>query len=240
MKGFMKTGMVLAAMCLFLTGCGSVAQLTEEEEQVIVAYVSGAVAKANKYQVQGLTYPKEKEGLPEESGAENEDREGTSTKDTKPGQENVQPGEQGNGDTSDVRTTTLTEALGLSGVQAEYQEYQVSGNYLEGDYFALNSRPGRTYVILKIRLRNTAEQPVDCNFLEKNMNCSLLVNGEKAGDAMSTILLNDFMSYIGTLEPAAETDTVVIFEVPEAMAENIQGLSLELEADGTLNHINLQ
>ena len=79
MKRFIRrAGILAAAFCIFLAGCGTpMYKLTEEEENLIVAYASGTVAKGNRYMTQGLTYPQPEveEELPEEPVAEEPEEE---------------------------------------------------------------------------------------------------------------------------------------------------------------------
>lgn len=235
MNGFIRKGAAIATiLCVFLSGCGtSVAQLTEEEEQIIVAYASGAVAKANKNQVQGLTYPTApiEEEVTEEQQEPETTMEDNSQAGNMTGQEN--PGGQA------AEEATWTDALNTSGLTAEYDGYQVNDRYMEGDYFALYAESGNTYLIVNVGLKNATEQPMECNLLERNMQCSLVLNGTEVADAMPTILLNDFLSYIKTLEAGAEEETVIIFELTKEEAEAIQTLSVELIVDGTPYYINL-
>lgn len=238
MNGFIRKGMGIAAiLCVFLSGCGtSVSQLTEEEEQIIVAYASGAVAKANKNQEQGLTYPTA--GTEEEVTEEQQEPEVTLEDNSQAA--NVTGQENSEGQTGQAaEEATWTDALHISELTAEYHGYQVKDSYMEGDYFALYAESGKTYLIVNIGLKNITEQPVECNLLEKNMQCSLIMNGAEAADALPTILLRDFLTYIGTLEAGAEEETVLIFELPKEDAETIQTLSVQLTVDGTPYYINL-
>lgn len=243
MKGFMKKGVVMAvACCVFLNGCGTgMTKLTEEEEKLIVAYASGTVAKANKYQSQGLTYPVQK---PEEEVRDTETEEpqtdDTQDEDTQMEEQSGQDTPTGEPDKPAAHTATLTEALNLASVTAEYRGYQITKNYIKDDYFALNADAGNTFLILSIDLNNTSDQPIECNLLSKNMASSLLVNGTAAAAGMTTILLNDFMSYMGTLDAASGEETILIFQVPEDSVGDIQSLAMELEADGSMYYIELE
>lgn len=240
MKGFIRKGVTVAAvLCVFLSGCGtSVAQLTEDEEQIIVAYASGAVAKANKHQKQGLTYPPaEEEEVPVEepsdSDEENEVQEEQSP-DSSSGQDRIE-----NQTEETAEEMTFTEALNISGLTAEYHGYQVKENYMEGDYFALYAEAGKMYLIVNVGLTNTTEQPLECNLLGKNLQCSLWVNGTEVADAAATILLTDFISYINTLEAGASEETIMIFELAKEEAEAIEQIGLRLTVDGTSYQIKL-
>lgn len=241
MKGLTRiSAVVVIILSMLLAGCGSgMIQLTPEEEQLIVAYASGAVSKGNRTQEQGLTYrPEEEEQSP--GTTENVQEEPT------PGEDDTQ-GETGNPDTEqsgqepepEVVLSNLTDAVGIPGVTAEYRGYQLQDNYMVGDYFALSANEGNTYLVINIGLNNTGTEPIECNLIDRIMQCGLLVNGEAVTQAMSTILLNDFRTYMKTLGAASTEETVLIFEVPAEAAAGIQTIAIELLVGGTNYQVTL-
>ncbi len=245
MKGLIRaSGIAAAILCLLLVGCGTpMAKLTPEEENLIVAYAAGSVAKANKYMTKGLTYPKQEEeeklevteSYEEETAEEPEEDQDPEQNQTVNGDGSI-PAEEV---PPPVQPATLTEALNQESVQAEYRGYELCASYREGNYFALNAAAGNTLLVLHIGLLNTSQQPVECNLFARNLVCGIYINDVYAVDAMGTVLANDFTTYIGTLEAAAETDTVAIFEVPAETVQAIQLLSLDMEVDGTVYHVTL-
>lgn len=234
MKGFrrLSSGLFMT-LCVALTGCGTnLTQLTEAEQELIVAYASGVVAKANRSQSQGLTYLFE-----EEESDENVQEESKDTQDASGNGGSV----SGTVETSaDSSKATLTEVINIPSIIAEYQGYQVSDSYVEGDYFALNAQGNNTYLILHVKLTNTSQEAAECNVLAKKLTCSVRINGASAVEAMPTIMLNDFSTYIGSVEGATAEDTVLIFEVPKESVKEIQTLSMDVEADGTHYDIELE
>lgn len=242
MRDFMKrSGLVGVVLCLFLTGCGEeLWTMTPEEESLIVAYASGAVAKNNKYQVQGLTYYEEQEPEEPEPEPEQEPQDTYQEEGQQPTEGSVQePGQADEMNQGGV-SASLADAAGLSPVTAEYHGYQLMDKYMEGNYFALAAQPGNQLVVLSIGLFNPTQQPVECNNIARNIRCTLLINGQAQSDAMPTALLNDFISYLNTLQAGETQETVLFFEVPAEAAGNIQSLALELEADSVVYHVNLQ
>lgn len=242
MKGFIRisAGMALA-LSLLLAGCGTpMAALTKAEEELIVAYASGAVSKANRAQERGLTWQVEEELPPEEEVAPEgpEQEEGMPENDV-----TAEPGALGETGAEDgpvMVDATLTEIVNIPGVTAEYLGYQTQNHYRSGDYFALNATEGNTCLVMNISLSNTSAEPVEANLFNRITQCRLLVNQEPMAGAMTTILPNDFMSFMGTLEAAETVDTVLIFEIPIQAAEGIQALILEFTIDGTNYRVTLQ
>lgn len=242
MKGFIRisTGMVLA-LSLLLGGCGKpMAALTQEEEELIVAYASSAVSKANRAQERGLTWQVEEELPPEEEAPPEEPEQEEETPENDVAAEPEASGETGAEEGPVTVEATLTEIVNLPGVTAEYRGYQTQNNYKSGDYFALNATEGNTCLVVNIGLSNTSAEPVEANLFNRITQCSLLVNQEPMAGAMTTILPNDFMSYMDTLEAAGTVETVLIFEIPVQAVESILALALEFTIDGTNYRVTLQ
>ena len=229
MKGFRRLSSGLAfILCITLSGCGSnMLKLTEAEEELIVAYASGVVAKANRSQPQGLTYLFEtetdeedvQEGVPDTNSQNTNVGSGTD-------KENVQS------DTN-TKSVSLTEVLDMPSIVAEYKGYQVGDSCMEGDYFVLNAQGDNTYLVLYVGLTNTSQAAADCNILAKNLACSVRINGAAPVAALPTIMLYDFSTYMDTLEANMTVDTVLIFEVPKEAVKDIQTLTMDVKADGT-------
>lgn len=241
MKGFARKAVVcVVILSMFLSGCGTaMISLTEEEEAIVVAYATGAVAKRNRCLTQGLTYyrPEKEEEPQEEEQVQPEENENESETDTP-----EIPGEQGQPEQDEpiANVATLTEVLSMEGITAKYQGYQLKDSYVEGGYFAINAQEGNTYLIVNIGLTNTTQQPVQCNIYTKNMSCSLRINGTEKIQALTTIMLKDFLTYIDTIEPMAKDEVVVIFEVPQETVGSVQSLAMEIEMNEILYHIELE
>ena len=241
MKRFIRrAGILAAAFCIFLAGCGTpMYKLTEEEENLIVAYASGTVAKGNRYMTQGLTYPQPEEEEILEEPVDQEPEEDVGESEQQPGNQG-EAGSSGEPETEQAQTATITEALNIAGVTAEYRGYQIMYSYTEGNYAGMSASAGYAYLIMNIALINTSPQPVECNLWSRNVSLNLYINGEQAADSMMTMLLDDFTTYFDTLGASSTVDTIAIFEVPENMVQSIQSLSIDMEVDGVLYQITLE
>lgn len=245
MKGIMrKIGIGAIVLSVMLTGCGTpMAKLTPEEENMIVAYASGSVARNNRYMVQGLTYLREDESDSRDNQEpESEQEEAGEDQEPETGQAGPSEGEEPESGEPEMagQEATLSEALGQAPVSVEYRGYEICKNYLVGDYFALNSKPGMTYLVLHMGIVNTSQEAAEYSLLTRNLLCGIYINDAFAAYAVETVLPEDFLTFSGTLEGAAEAGTVVIFEVPEEAAQGIQSLAMSLEADGTAYRVALE
>lgn len=238
MKRRGQVGAVLLALTFVLSGCGEKPiTLTSDEEAIIVAYSAHIISKFNTRQPDGLSYvpasryeeddgeesvadtetenPDETENAAEEQGASGSSSDGSSTeREEKPG-------------------VTLTEALGIAGIEAECIEKELKSSYVEPDFYALDAPEGTTFLVLHINLTNRTEQDITCDMLSKRVEFEALVNGTVKSKARTTILLNDLGTYQETIAAGATDETLLFFEVPADIISSIDSLRLTIKGNGT-------
>lgn len=230
MKGFMKKGAVIIVAGMLLTGCGEeLTTLTESEEAIIVNYSAGTVAKFNKRQQDGLTYvaAKEEEADEEETVVPEEEDINEESQD-KPDdtQEPLQSEEEAGQEVS------LTEALGIPGVEVKYMGYELKSDYEESDYFSMAASEGNTYFVMKYTLTNTGSEEAVCNILNMKPIFTLSLNGTSARKNEVTLLPDDLSTYSATLAPGATQEAVLIFEVPLEETAEISSVQAGVQING--------
>lgn len=245
MRKIIKKGIVLAAAAVLLTGCGeAVTPLTESEEATVIQYAAGTLAKHNSFQQEGLTtlYPEEEEPKQEEAEDEKEPEteepeedkktEDSKDKNDKVKEEKEQPVAAGH--------STLTEALAVPGVDFSYKDYSIVNSYSQGDYFSLDASAGKVFVVLNINITNTGTAPAECNLLAGQPKFTLKLNGDITAVNELTILTNDVSTYAGTLEAGQTEAGILLFEVPEAAANNISSMQLSLVMNEKTTEIEMK
>lgn len=242
-----KSNMLVCAlvMMLVLSGCGEeMIPLSDGEEEKVVSYAAHVVGKYNGKQREGLVYisePKKEETTGEEDKTEEK------TEETEESQEEVSQQDEKSEDSSDdvqqheaeepqeeTRTDTVSwsEALGLGDVAAQYTGFDLTSSYIEGDYYALNAEPGKTFLVMHVDMTNNAAEAMNCNLLSAGPVFTLTVNDMNRVEAETTILLNDLSTYVGNLEVGQTVSTVLLFQVDEAVASDVQKLSLKVFING--------
>lgn len=232
MKGFMKKGAVIIAAGMLLTGCGEeLITLTESEEAVIVNYSAGTLAKFNKRQKDGLTLValKEEEADEEETVIPNEEeiREEPESQD-KP-DDTQEPSETGEEEKQEV---SLTQALGIPGVEVKYNGYELKSDYEESDYFSMTAAEGNTYFVMKYTLTNTGSGEAVCDILDMKPVFTLSLNGTTAHKNEVTLLPDDLSTYSANLAPGATAEAVLIFEVPLEQTAEINSVQAGVQING--------
>lgn len=232
-----KLGMGLLFSALVLTtGCGNKAiQLTDEEEGLIVDYAAHVVSKFNTRQPDGLVYV--------DTSQEEEESETTEEPQQEENSQNIPAdstaGQLNGLDTEEAQPeqTTLTQALGIEGVDAVVSATELMPSYKEGDYYALDAEAGKTFLVVHVTLNNNTAADISCDLLSGNPQFQAEVNGAGAVPAEMTVLLNDFSTYQGTLPAGSSTDTVLLFQVPADVTQ-VDSLTLDLAWKGNTYRIS--
>ncbi len=232
-----KLGMGLLFSALVLTtGCGDKAiQLTDEEEGLIVDYAAHVVSKFNTRQPDGLVYvdtsqEEEESETPEEP--QQEENSQNIPADSTAGQMDGLDTEE-----AQPEQTTLTQALGIEGVDAVVSATELMPSYKEGDYYALDAEAGKTFLVVHVTLNNNTAADISCDLLSGNPQFQAEVNGAGAVPAEMTVLLNDLSTYQGTLPAGSSTDTVLLFQVPADVTQ-ADSLTLDLTWKGNTYRIS--
>lgn len=224
----------LCALALTMTACGNqIPDLTEEASQRIGEYAAVTLLKYDASNRSRLVDPDvviaklEKEAA---KAAQKEEQQQTQKSDGTDGSgaaEVETPAAQ-----EDI-TASMEEFFGLpEGVTLSYEEYQVADSYPEdgstADYFALDASDGKKLVVLKFRMTNGSAQDENIDLLDSGSRYVITVNNSVRGNALPTMLPNDMSTYVDTLMAGAEQELVLLLEVDEETAADIQTISLRL------------
>lgn len=231
---------------MLLGGCGTEPYaLTEQEEAVIVSYSASVVAKFNTFQKDGLTYvtnvetdTSEIEEMPEtEIAAETETISETTVSNSEGGAEAGTETSGAAGQQADIN-----EVFGTDGLDIVYSGYEIKDNYMEGDVYSIEADAGKTYLILNFDITNNSEADIELDNLEGTPSYSASFTGEDGkavkAEVYSTILLNDFSTYLDTISAGETKQAVLLFEVPDTVT-SVEALRLQVELEGTKYEINL-
>lgn len=248
MRNIIKMGAALVAAAIFFAGCGDpLVPLTEDEESIVVNYSAGILAKHNSYQQEGMTaiYPEEEEELDEteEPAGTQEPEETTEPEEEKKDNDKPQETEEKPEDAStqeETKALTLTEALNVPGIEFSYHDFSTAVNYKQGDAFSLDATDGNVLLMLNINMTNTGSKAAECDLLAKQPTFTLSLNGEAGVPNKMTMLTNDLCTYQGTLDPGQTEAMILMFEVPEQVAENISALQMSVQINGKDTEIILK
>ena len=220
-----KKGLVSILLCgvmLSTAGCGTKPyDLSSEEQEKVAAYAAHVVTRYNDRQDEGLIKIRQ-EDLSEDTA----DSKTTQT-DTKDKQET----------SGDSAKNTTAETLKLEdGLDASFENYDVTDSYVESDYFAMNATAGKTFLVVHVNLKATGGD-IECDMLKKNLKYRVVINGDKTVAAQTSILLNDLGTYQGTIAGGSAQECVLLFETEKQNVENITSLQLKV-SDGSTSTVS--
>lgn len=233
-----KKGLVSILLCgvmLSTAGCGTKPyDLSSEEQEKVAAYAAHVVTRYNDRQDEGLIKIQQ-EDLSEDTA----DSKTTQT-DTKDKQENTEDNTKNvtlDAEKPKAETVSLRQALKLEdGLDASFENYDVTDSYVESDYFAMNATAGKTFLAVHINLKATGGD-IECDMLKKNLKYRVVINGDKTVAAQTSILLNDLGTYQGTIAGGSAQECVLLFETEKQNVENITSLQLKV-SDGSTSTVS--
>lgn len=228
MKKIAVIGLVLVLM-LTATGCGDEIALSEEENDLVAEYISGALLKHsydNEWKYRKLKNAQNQMptvGVSPGTGGSQNSTTGTAGSHT-----------AGGGQTPDPDTlAAMTSALGLKGIQIAYQTYVAGDRYPTGEYvICVPASSGCKVVAFEFELRNRSAAEVTADTLSSGVTMKLTV-GSKTVPQSASLLKNDLMGLSEVkIAPGEAYTAAVIFQVPEECAEDLSEMQLTAYVNG--------
>lgn len=222
-------------ICFLLTGCGStLPPLTEEQEAQVVDYAVKLALQYDRNYVSRLVELDEntenEPSRPEEEEPSDVIESVTDTPVTDVSQEGQSQ-------------YTIEQFFQMDGLQIQYQGVQICSSYpeIQEDAFALDAAEGMKLLVLSFAVTNITEADAQVNFLDISPGFRISLNGNKNIRVMSTMgVEDDMMTYIGSIPAGGTVNLVMIAEVEETEAADIQSLVLSMRKDSEINELTLQ
>lgn len=242
-----KTVAVMSIMALLLSGCGSdFPNLTDEQAEAIGEYAAVTLLKydANsRSRLVDLSQVEEEPEVETKPGAEKKPEVVEPEVPKEPETDRpAEPKPPENAVEVENMVASIEEFLELpDGVFISYKEYEMCQSYQEGEnvYFALEASEGKELLVAKFDLSNESSEVQEVNLLERHDNYRLTVNESYTRTALTTLLSNDLSTYLGKLEPRTSQEVVLLIEVDEAEAKDVQTISLNLKNESKTYTIQL-
>lgn len=235
--------MCITAAAIFMTGCGSnIPDMTEEQNAQIVEYAAGLLLKYDENYHSRLV-EEESEAAPEQ---ETETPEREPEKEEEAAQQEQQettPVVDKSQDVGTVSHKSVEEFYGIDGVSITYAGYELKDMYPDSPdsddlFFAMNATSGCKLLVLNFDVANISGGDLNLDMLSLNTKFKVSVNGETPKYALTTMLMDDLSSYVGTIAAGASERLVLVSEIPEDKAASIQTISLNMKnvsEDGTIS-----
>lgn len=230
-----------AILCLGLTACGknAIPKMTEDELQAVGEYAAITLMKydanhrSRLVDVALLEEETSKPVAPALVMPEAEEPIGMKPADDTPviGQQEAS------------NSYSMEEVMGLpSGVTASFTGQEFCEKYPygeENDYFAVTPSAGRKLLVLKFALQNAAGQDMDVDLLASGCIYQITVNGDYTRRALTTMLLNDMSTYVGTVPAGGSQEVVLVIETEKERLEEVSSIVLNLRNESKKYTIQL-
>lgn len=233
-----KSGILGVALLIvtILTGCGAkLPEMTKEQEEAVVEYAAGVLMRHMKdydSRLVDLSLYKEDAGTDEtENGSEEggmDQTEDTEIVDITQGEEWMSMG----------------ELLMPEGVELVYNGFAVTSTYPEGEdalpYFSLDATEGSKLIVMSFILQNVSETDKEIDLFSLAPKFTLTVNDTKKQNILSTLLLEDLSTFMGTIGAGGTVSLVLLAEVEESIAADIGSMKLEAKTEAGKAILTLQ
>lgn len=232
--------LMICICCFMMCGCTEYPTMKESDTDLVAEYAAGILLKHSetaenrlmdveeaKLALEAETQKEiqeEKEELPEEPVEEPEQVPEEPIEPETPVIDNT-------GQNEEIPSAPIQDAMGVEMLSVQLNGYEIKDSYPDGSgaFFALDAGEGNKLLVAKITLINNTESSVDINMLEKNISYKMSLDGNGYKFALSTMLLDDLSTYVGTLGAGSSTEFVLISEWSEELLNNMSSPMLYIK-----------
>lgn len=238
--------LLVSTMAFTLTGCGEeLYEMTDEERQIVVDYSAHIIAKYNTRQPEGYMYVYEEEPEEEEDFSEfgeddtsvedeNQDESGAEVEEEDASDDARPSGDSSENSDSSGKYVSLSEALGLNTLNAEFMGAQYSLKY---DTFV--PEYGCGMCVVTVRINNPKNKDINLDMLSRIPTFKAQINDAVNLKASLTILLDDLSTFQGVVPANGSVDTVILFQFKDDKIVEINSLKLSVDMDGETKIVDL-
>lgn len=237
-------------LSLFSVGCAKTIELTDEENYMIAEYAAELLLKYDrnsdlKYydaEYTDVATPMEPEQTTEEVTTEaattEEEITDVQTTETVANEEDVS-GVEADADSS----FDIAEFVGEDKISISYAYYMILDNYpsydQDGVFIEIGAPAGYKLLVVKFDVENNTNDNQYIDMYSKDIEYNIIVNNKKSAKQMLTILMDDLYTYQTTIDASMREETVLLFQVSESIADQINDLKLRVSYRGESKVIQL-
>lgn len=254
---------VLLISCMtLLIGCNEVKDLTDEETRLIAEYAATSLLKYDLVYTdriadgdrEALEKDKTEESVATEVAESSEETvktEESKTEEASSMESSTEDSEKGKNvdnkideeESSVGNEQDIAKIVGAENISITYKDYLIDKQYpakdKDGELIYLDASEGYQLLVIRFKVKNNTEEKADISLFDKEMEYTILCNGNKAANPMLTILLDDLTTLDTTLNPSEETEAVLVFQISDNMKDNIQTIELKVHYNDIDNKIKI-
>ena len=134
--------------------------------------------------------------------------------------------------------------IGEDKVSIKYEYYMVLDEYpsydQDGVFITIEAPQGYKLIVVKFKLENLTNEDQQLDLYSKDVDYRIIVDNSKSAKQMLTILIDDLYTYEGTVAASMYNEAVLLFQVSEDIALNVEDLKLKATYNGEDVIISLQ
>lgn len=238
----MKKGKIIGITVMvagLLTGCvDAMPDLTEEQSALIAEYAADMLLKYSpnyNYRIadeETLAEETTEEMIEEATQEQSEVAQEEQTQESVNEMETVEAENSLN--VIDASEAEFAETFGVDGVEIRYDFLEVCSSYPKGESgsgFSVNAPEGKSLIVISFTVENKSEEPIICDLFEKDLDVSMNLNNSNYKKISSTLLVNDFTTYMEEIPAGENREVVIVAETGEISEENINSCILRISSD---------
>lgn len=237
MKRRMNAWLILLSMVLMLGGCGNeIPDMTDEQMDLIGEYAAITLLKYdanNRSRLVDLEQYKDTVEKPQKESEQSEEIQESK----EPGSIDNPLGEDGEAVMPEPPVQlTLEEVLDLpAGVKMTYLGSGAYNRYPDAEdkdiFFCLEATAGKKLLVLEFALENQSAESVNVDFFHKECQYRIKGDDNYSRSALTTMLLDDLASYVGSISSGGREELILLFEVDEEHASQDLNFSIKNDED---------
>lgn len=249
----MKKGKVLGLLAMsavLLTGCvDSMPELTAEQSDIIAEYAAGLLLKyssnynykiASEEEVAAAMAAREEVSEPEpEQETETDHAQTLEEAEQGPSSSETQPTEAEQ--VQFVSDLDFAAELGIDDLIIRYQSFEICDSYPHNNSgFSVDAAQGKKLLVMHFDMEGLPEEDVDCNLFDYDIKMRVNINDTVSAAVLSTMIPNDFASYMDVVKAGEMVDVVSVAEIDDMTEEEIQTLILLAASNGRACTVKLK
>ncbi len=225
--------------------------LTESEQKMYAEYAAGALMKYNAGSNMRVLEGKKliNQEAKEQAAKEQAEKRAqlaaeyeANKKNNSSKNESQNSGQSSSGGVGVSYISDMSQATGTDAFSITYDGYEITDSYPNsGDdiLMAMDATPGKLLMVTKYKVTNISDRTENFNMFSKQGKFRLSLNGKRY-KSQYTLLLDDLSMYKGELDAGEIIDVVLIFEIPESEASDVNDMVLSITVDGESSSMQLQ
>lgn len=210
-----RMGLIACVLAVALSGCASVPELSQEDNDMAAEYMAGELLKYDKSYSYAFDYDRTVLiPTPEPTPT-------PTVKPSEPAATDSGSGSKGSGSKNDTTSTlqevSLEKIYGLSGVSIKQTGYSLRSRYSDDNYAEVSAGKGNRLLIVTFNIKNTSGTEKSVQLDKSSVTYGLNIDGKGYGEPLMSIINQDIQFFRAKIPAGKSRKGVLIFEIPSGV-----------------------